>query len=364
MNDKLIKDLEAELRTESKTVKEVIRTYVKKEHLVNLMGGVCSRCGESSIEKLEFHHFGEKDFTIGHSKTKRISVLEAEIKKCIILCANCHNKEHHDSVKGNDRSRKRKQLCLDYKNASGCSMCGYNECNRSLDFHHVDRNKKLFTINLIICAIKPGISKGIISPHVKDELDKCIVVCRNCHKSIHFNLDLYNKYKQLIDYRQSRIKETQKPLDRQEVKRLYDSGMTANKIAKYFNASKGTINDILKRFGVTKSLKEIDDIKKDKEIKVLELHRDGKTLTEIIFATELKNNYIREVLRNNGFVPKQENIIVSADGKTRQYVDKRKFNPSKEELEELLKTKSLRDIGNIFGVSRIAVFHRKKKMGL
>lgn len=62
---------------------------------------VCS-CGEDHIACLEFHHPdpAEKEIAVSQAITdgwSRERVLQ-EIKKCIVLCANCHRKIHHRGV--------------------------------------------------------------------------------------------------------------------------------------------------------------------------------------------------------------------------------------------------------------------------
>ena len=57
-----------------------------------------SKCGEDHIACLDFHHQNpeEKEHNIawmlafGFSK----EAILAEIDKCIVLCSNCHRKEH------------------------------------------------------------------------------------------------------------------------------------------------------------------------------------------------------------------------------------------------------------------------------
>lgn len=62
-----------------------------------------------------------------------------------------------------------------------CEICGYNKCIEALDFHHRDPSKKDFTIS----STRKG-GKGVGSwPELKKELDKCILVCSNCHREIH-----------------------------------------------------------------------------------------------------------------------------------------------------------------------------------
>ena len=58
----------------------------------------CSRCSESHPAALDFHHLDptQKDFSLSSIHTRKWSRerIRAEIAKCVILCANCHRKEH------------------------------------------------------------------------------------------------------------------------------------------------------------------------------------------------------------------------------------------------------------------------------
>ncbi len=69
-----------------------------------------------------------------------------------------------------------KVKALKYKGSS-CQNCGYNKCNRALEFHHLDPQTKSFGISL------KGYTRSWKA--VKAELDKCILVCSNCHQEIH-----------------------------------------------------------------------------------------------------------------------------------------------------------------------------------
>ena len=73
------------------------------------------------------------------------------------------------------RQRDFKQQCVDYKGGE-CQCCGYNKCNRALEFHHIDPKTKKFAISQYIKS--DGYS-------LIEELDKCILVCSNCHREIH-----------------------------------------------------------------------------------------------------------------------------------------------------------------------------------
>ena len=61
---------------------------------------VCAKCGENNPICLEFHHVGKKDFdiSVGIRNDKNKEAILKEIEKCIVLCANCHRKEHRNSL--------------------------------------------------------------------------------------------------------------------------------------------------------------------------------------------------------------------------------------------------------------------------
>ena len=57
----------------------------------------CSVCGYNEhAEALDFHHEGEKEFTIGQACNRTMSLkrIEKEMKECVVVCANCHRLLH------------------------------------------------------------------------------------------------------------------------------------------------------------------------------------------------------------------------------------------------------------------------------
>jgi len=90
-----------------------------------------------------------------------------------------HKKTKCNSCNVIEARRKRKKECIEYKGGK-CKICGYNKCISSLVFHHVDPNKKDFGIS------EKGISRSWII--VKKELDKCVLLCQNCHCETHENM--------------------------------------------------------------------------------------------------------------------------------------------------------------------------------
>lgn len=83
------------------------------------------------------------------------------------------------------RRDKIKEILVEYKGGK-CEICGYNKCISALEFHHLDPNAKDFGIGA------KGYTRSIEIN--KKEVDKCILVCANCHREIHEGLiNLENK---------------------------------------------------------------------------------------------------------------------------------------------------------------------------
>ena len=216
----------------------------KKIKAINYLGGKCEKCNEENIFSLEFHHKNknEKETTIWAIQDYRWSIIEKELKKCNLLCGNCHNKLHFNE---NDDSKwkNNKKIYLEYKGISGCEKCGYNECNSSLDFHHLNKNKKDFMIGEIYITYN---NIEDLSVKISEELNKCIVLCKNCHKKEHSDIEFFEKFKIEIIKKSKTNKEIMKKIDRNEIIKLYKNGMKQIDIAKHFGAAKGTISKIIK----------------------------------------------------------------------------------------------------------------------
>ncbi len=77
-----------------------------------------------------------------------------------------------------DNYRRVKALCVKYLGGR-CKVCDYSRCNAVFDFHHVDPTTKDFAVG----------SKHLSSFNkVKAELDKCVLLCANCHRETHMGL--------------------------------------------------------------------------------------------------------------------------------------------------------------------------------
>lgn len=79
------------------------------------------------------------------------------------------------------RRVKLKVLSIEYKGGK-CERCGYDKCSAALEFHHTDPTQKDFGI------AASGHTKSF--EKIKVELDKCIMLCANCHREEHVRLKI------------------------------------------------------------------------------------------------------------------------------------------------------------------------------
>ena len=128
---------------------------------------ICTRCRQ----ELPFDLFGK-------NKSKKDG-LQTHCKTCRKEINNNHYKnssKRREAVRRNASLHKiRNTEFLNEVKSQGCCKCGEAELC-VLDFHHLGRNKD-FDISK---------KRGSFSiEKLKNELEKCIVVCSNCHRKIH-----------------------------------------------------------------------------------------------------------------------------------------------------------------------------------
>jgi len=75
-----------------------------------------------------------------------------------------------------DKRNMKKTALISYKGGK-CERCGLvDDCVDIYDFHHLDPKEKDFSISCY---------SGKSLENLKKEVDKCILVCANCHRKIH-----------------------------------------------------------------------------------------------------------------------------------------------------------------------------------
>lgn len=93
-------------RTYASRSEYIKRAVVKRRNKVRAMaikilGGRCMICGYNKCpDVLEFHHRDpkRKEFNLSLDKlTRSWDQVELELRKCVLLCANCH-REYHAGV--------------------------------------------------------------------------------------------------------------------------------------------------------------------------------------------------------------------------------------------------------------------------
>lgn len=98
-------------------------------------------------------------------------------------CMKSYQKEHYrrnaDRIKDRNRSYKAsiRSWMRDLKSSLVCQRCGADH-PAVLDFHHVDG--KEFSISEAVCL-------GFSIETIKQEIDKCEVLCSNCHRIEHWD---------------------------------------------------------------------------------------------------------------------------------------------------------------------------------
>lgn len=93
-----------------------------------------------------------------------------------------HTKTRCNSCAVNSRRFAVKRRAVAYKGGC-CERCGYDRCLNALHFHHRDPSQKLFS---------PGSNHTRSWALIQAELDKCMLLCSNCHAEVHAEIDLVN----------------------------------------------------------------------------------------------------------------------------------------------------------------------------
>ena len=62
-----------------------------------------------------------------------------------------------------------------------CQKCGYDKYIGALEFHHIDPAKKDFNPS--------NLKRYKFDEKVKNELDKCVLLCSNCHRETHHEIN-------------------------------------------------------------------------------------------------------------------------------------------------------------------------------
>lgn len=121
--------------------------------------------------------------------TRRLHRAE-ELKAREVVCNSCQRQYIYNRKSGGtlstcnscntkQRLKKMKERAIKYKGGK-CTFCGYSKCTMAMVFHHLNPNTKDFLISS---------NYNRAWEDTKAELDKCILLCSNCHAEEHDKLD-------------------------------------------------------------------------------------------------------------------------------------------------------------------------------
>ena len=109
-----------------------------------------------------------------------VCVGELSGKQQMFCSYKCKMKYHRKTINSNliEKRRDRKIKLVEIKGGE-CITCGYSKCIAALHFHHRDPKLKSFELgcNTIL---------NYSFETVIEEIDKCDLVCANCHAEIHY----------------------------------------------------------------------------------------------------------------------------------------------------------------------------------
>lgn len=207
----------------------------KKIKAIHYLGGKCQNCGCDDFQCLEFHHDTIKDSNISKIVgSKSWDNIEKEIKKCKLLCGNCHSELHYTDKETKNKEIKR--ILFEQLGYGRCEKCGYDKCYSALHFHHTDPSTKEYKISDI-----RNLNESLLS-----EVRKCQVLCSNCHKKDHFNQKKFLKYRDEIIKKSENLKKVNKEIDRSKILKLHDEGMKQIDISRTLKCSPSVVCQVLK----------------------------------------------------------------------------------------------------------------------
>lgn len=130
------------------------------------------------IKILEFYQLTKslrktsKEFKIDRTTLRKNYILDENLiqrKKQTI------EEKKQGSVKNVIQWRQKVKLKLIEYKGGKCEECGYNKCPQALQFHHLNPKEKDFNIS----------GRSYSFEKMKLEVDKCKMLCANCHIEIH-----------------------------------------------------------------------------------------------------------------------------------------------------------------------------------
>lgn len=233
------------------------RSITKKKKIVEDLGG-CQICGYGlnvgdNLAALCFHHLNPETKTalpsvILNSRKDISEVLD----ETILVCQNCHYEIFHPK-KEKPRSRSSQIILSNYitileKKENSCSKCKKHlNVLSSFDLHHT--GEKSF------CP-SDKVRVYHYNEKVRKEIDKCTLLCRNCHFAEHnprlkmAKLDSYLQFMEEEIQRGTREKNPLNNFSDAELREVYNKYGAMRKLFRELGVKGTTGYEHLKRRGI------------------------------------------------------------------------------------------------------------------
>lgn len=134
---------------------------------------ICSKCR---------NHLPLESFRLAHKPTGRRAAYCYECQRAVSRQHYADNTAHHKSkvIKNNKRNyAKNIEIYKEYKQTLKCNRCPEDHI-AVLDFHHTDPKDKDYQVSAMLGTWKWA--------SVLKEIEKCEVLCSNCHRKLHYEL--------------------------------------------------------------------------------------------------------------------------------------------------------------------------------
>ena len=129
----------------------------------------CSKCGIEKPDTAEFFY----------KHPRGANGLSSYCKECQKTYENTPACIKRRRGKKRTRNRKTKKRLIEHFGGK-CVTCGYDRCLAGFDFHHIDPKTKEF-------GISEGLHLNVGFKNLVKEAKKCMLLCSNCHRELHYN---------------------------------------------------------------------------------------------------------------------------------------------------------------------------------
>ena len=159
---------------------------------------------------------------------------------------------------------KNKLKLVEYKGGK-CEICGYDKCVDALEFHHLNPDEKEFGLS--------NVDTRALSI-LKKEADKCILICSNCHREIHYKeklKELENKHNEEKNketsffQRNKTIRKTKSYIENtiqtESVLNDIKNGLTKKEISKKYNIGLTTLKRFLMKNNIVYNESQVSKLK-------------------------------------------------------------------------------------------------------